>query len=155
MHEIGRSESAHSGAAGIRTCQVKHSRFGRSRGGGWNGEKGNRVSEARFKVQRGTRAQAHGHCHDGPGTDGPQVKGVLSSKDDGTGSRGGPVLSRVATACKQDYPAAGRRESGSDRVPKSGMALPVPPGFLESSRRWGQLGYCDFSEETKEQRFRS
>lgn len=61
----------------------------------------------------------------------------------------------VATACKWDHSAAGRRELGSDRVTKSGMALPVPPGFLESSRCWGKLGYCDFFEETKEQRFRS
>lgn len=85
------------------------------------------------------------------GADGPQVKGVPSSKDDGTGSRGGPGLSRGATACRWDYSAAERREWGTDRVPTSGMALPAPPGFLESSRCRGQPGYCGFSGETKAQ----
>lgn len=148
---IGCGESAHSRAAGMRTPQEKRACFGRSRGGGWSREKGNRALETR-SIQGATRCLCTGPriLSRRPG-DGPQVKGVPSSKDDGTGSRGGPGLSRGATACRWDPSAAGRREWGTDRVPTSGMALPAPPGFLESSRCRGQPGYCGFSGETKAQ----
>lgn len=105
----------------------------------------------RFKVQRDACAQGHGYCHDGPESGRPP--GERGSKQQGRwnweqrGPRPVPGCD-----CMQMGPFRCRkREWGTDRVPTSGMALPAPPGFLESSRCRGQPGYCGFSGETKAQ----